>query len=355
LRGEGIGVAGGVFISYRREDSAGFAGRIYDRLIKQLDPKSVFLDVDNIQPGLDFFDVLDEKLRVCDVLIAIIGKNWNSRTPEDNQRRLEDPDDFVRIEIEAALRRGIRIIPLLVDGATMPRREDLPESLQKLRRRQAIDIAHNRFNPDVERLTHALALISEELHQRVTAEAERIARERRKRRLRQALTKTEQQRRVTRPNGRGKPKGLRAREPKSGGAWAEYARADRGSGSRSSRYERQRSLAQGIRPAGRGRPQTGKPGKAKPAERAVERPKRRTRKAEVEAAHQERARRRAREAKKLATERRQERPRPSKAKAAKWADAMPQRRTRKAEVEAAQQEQARRKAREAKKLTLGTT
>jgi hypothetical protein len=318
LRGEGIGVAGGVFISYRREDSAGFAGRIYDRLIKQLDPKSVFLDVDNIQPGLDFFDVLDEKLRVCDVLIAIIGKNWNSRTPEDNQRRLEDPDDFVRIEIEAALRRGIRIIPVLVDGATMPRREDLPESLQKLRRRQAIDIAHNRFNPDVERLTHALALISEELHQRVAAEAERIARERRKRRLRQALTKTEQQRRVTRPNGRGKPKGLRAREPKSGGARAEYARA-------------------------------------KPAERAVERPKRRTRKAEVEAAHQERARRRAREAKKLATERRQERPRPSKAKAAKWADAMPQRRTRKAEVKAAQQEQARRKAREAKKLTLGTT
>ena len=97
-------MAGGVFISYRREDSAGFAGRIYDRLIKQLDPKSVFLDVDNIQPGLDFFDVLDEKLRVCDVLIAIIGKNWNSRTPEDNQRRLEDPDDFVRSEIEAALR-----------------------------------------------------------------------------------------------------------------------------------------------------------------------------------------------------------------------------------------------------------
>jgi hypothetical protein len=82
LRGEGIGVAGGVFISYRREDSAGFAGRIYDRLIKQLDPKSVFLDVDNIQPGLDFFDVLDEKLRVCDVLIAIIGKNWNSRPPK---------------------------------------------------------------------------------------------------------------------------------------------------------------------------------------------------------------------------------------------------------------------------------
>ena len=112
---------GGVFISYRREDSAGFAGRIYDRLTRRLDPKSVFLDVDNIQPGLDFFEVLSEKLRLCNVLIAVIGRNWNSIADRDNRRRLDDPDDFVRIEIEAALERGIRVIPVLVDGATMPK------------------------------------------------------------------------------------------------------------------------------------------------------------------------------------------------------------------------------------------
>ena len=173
---------GGVFISYRREDSAGFAGRIYDRLTRRLDPKSVFLDVDNIQPGLDFFDVLSEKLRICDALIAVIGKNWNSSADQDNRRRLDDPDDFVRIEIEAALQRGIRVIPVLVDGATMPRREDLPDSGQKLRRRQAIEISHNRFDSDVERLTHALSLIEEELRQREAAEAERAAREERERR-----------------------------------------------------------------------------------------------------------------------------------------------------------------------------
>ena len=162
---------GGVFISYRREDSAGFAGRIDDRLSRRLDAKSVFLDVDNIQPGLDFVEVLAEKLRVCDALIAVIGKNWNSSADKDNRRRLDDPDDFVRIEIEAALRRGIRVIPVLVDGAAMPRREDLPDSLQKLRRRQAIEISHNRFDSDVERLTRALSLIEEELRQRELAEA----------------------------------------------------------------------------------------------------------------------------------------------------------------------------------------
>jgi TPR repeat protein len=179
---EGIDVLGGVFISYRREDSAGFAGRIYDRLTRRLEAKSVFLDVDNIQLGLDFVDVLSEKLRVCDALIAIIGKNWNSSSGEDNGRRLDDPDDFVRIEIEAALQRGIRVIPVLVDGATMPKREHLPESLQKLRRRQAIEISHNRFDSDVERLTHALSLIEEELRQREAAEAERIARQEREQR-----------------------------------------------------------------------------------------------------------------------------------------------------------------------------
>jgi TIR domain len=175
-------VLGGVFISYRREDSAGFAGRIYDRLTRRLDPKSVFPDVDNIQPGLDFFDVLSEKLRVCDALIAVIGKTWNFSADNDNRRRLDDPDDFVRIEIEAALQRGIRVIPVLVDGAMMPRREDLPDSLQKLRRRQAIEISHNRFDSDVERLTHALSLIEEELRQREAAEAESAARVERERR-----------------------------------------------------------------------------------------------------------------------------------------------------------------------------
>jgi hypothetical protein len=217
LQCEGIDVLGGVFISYRREDSAGFAGRIYDRLTQRLDLKSVFLDVDNIQPGLDFFDVLSEKLRLCDVVIAVIGKNWNSSTDEGNQRRLDDPDDFVRIEIEAALERRIRVIPVLIDGATMPRREDLPESLQQLRRRQAIEISHNRFDSDVERLTRALSLIEEELRQREAAEAELAAREGREQRKAAEVARAEEARQKAELAGR---EGREQREA------AEAARAE---------------------------------------------------------------------------------------------------------------------------------
>jgi colicin import membrane protein len=102
----------------------------------------------------------------------------------------------VRIEIEAALQRGIRVIPVLVDGATMPRREDLPDSLQKLRRRQAIEISHNRFNSDVERLTQALSLVEEELRQREAAEAERTARDERERQAAAEAIRIEEARRV---------------------------------------------------------------------------------------------------------------------------------------------------------------
>ena len=196
-------------------------GRIYDRLTRRLDPKSVFLDVDNIQPGLDFFDVLSEKLGVCDALIAVIGKNWNSSADKDNRRRLDDLDDFVRIEIEAALQRGIRVIPVLVDGATMPRREDLPDSLQKLRRRQAIEISHNRFDSDVERLTQALALIEEELRLRDAAEAERAAREERERQAAEAA-RAEEARRLA-----GVEAAWRAEEERRARKVAEAERAAR--------------------------------------------------------------------------------------------------------------------------------
>jgi TIR domain len=158
-------MSGGVFISYRREDSAGFAGRIYDRLTRRLDPQSIFLDVDSIRPGLDFFDVLSKKLNVCDALIAVIGKNWLASADKDNRRRLDDPDDLVRIEIEAALQRDVQVIPVLVDGAAMPQAEDLPDSLKKLARRQALEVSYSRFDSDVERLISALAQIGNEARQ----------------------------------------------------------------------------------------------------------------------------------------------------------------------------------------------
>ena len=126
-------MSGGVFISYRREDAAGFAGRIYDRLIQTLGRESVFIDVDNIPAGLDFVDVLSERVGRCDALIAVIGRNWLAAADRDNRRRLDDPNDFVRIEIGSALERSVPVIPVLVDGAAMPNADDLPDGLEKAR------------------------------------------------------------------------------------------------------------------------------------------------------------------------------------------------------------------------------
>ena len=153
-------MSGGVFICYRREDSASWARLIYDRLSSRLKREQVFIDVDNIEPGLDFVKVLSDRVGDCDALVAVIGKDWLSR--RRNRRRLDDPNDFVRIEIEAALTRNIRVIPVLVDGAAMPREETLPDTLKALARRQKIEVSHDRFNSDVERLTNALAFVGEE-------------------------------------------------------------------------------------------------------------------------------------------------------------------------------------------------
>jgi hypothetical protein len=168
-------VLGGVFISYRRDDSSGFARGIYDRLARRLGRKSVFFDVDNIELGEDFVDVLSERVGRCDALVAVIGASWCSSADARNQRRLDHPHDFVRIEIEAALERGIRVIPVLVDGASMPRPEDLPDSLKKLARRQGIEVSHTHFDSDVKKLTRTLSTILEELRQREAAEALRLA------------------------------------------------------------------------------------------------------------------------------------------------------------------------------------
>jgi TIR domain len=164
-------VSGGVFISYRREDARGVAGRIYDRLSDRLGSENVFFDVDNIAPGLDFVEVLSERVGACDALVAIIGKGWLASADTDGGRRLDREDDFVRIEIEAALKRGVPVIPVLVEDATMPRSVDLPESLRKLARRQGVTIDHARFNSDVERLIRVLSAIEEDA-QRPKSEAE---------------------------------------------------------------------------------------------------------------------------------------------------------------------------------------
>jgi hypothetical protein len=152
---------GGIFISYRREDSAGYAGRLYDHLSGHFGRERVFIDIDTITPGQDFAEVLDRNVTSCDALIAVIGKSWLMCGDAQGDRRLDDPHDFVRIEVAAALDRRIPVIPVLVGGAAMPQQQDLPEALAMLARRQAIEISDTRFQGDCQRLIDVLDNIVE--------------------------------------------------------------------------------------------------------------------------------------------------------------------------------------------------
>ena len=145
-----------IFVSYRREDARGYAGRLYDRLSARWGENQVFIDVDTLKPGVDFADVIGEAVGSCDVLIAVIGRNWLTAVDHQGRRRLDDPEDFLRLEVEAALDRNVRVIPVLVEGAAMPRSDDLPGALAKLARRQALEATDSRWSYDVARLMQAI-------------------------------------------------------------------------------------------------------------------------------------------------------------------------------------------------------
>jgi dipeptidyl aminopeptidase/acylaminoacyl peptidase len=157
-RGSAITAAasGRVFISYRRQESSDIAGRLYDRLAGHLGEGQVFMDVDTIALGVDFAEVITQAVSTCEVLLAVIGPQWLTATNQRGDRRLEDPDDIVVLEIAAALERDIRVIPILVAGAQMPRRQELPENLAGLARRNALSLRHESFRSDADRLLAAI-------------------------------------------------------------------------------------------------------------------------------------------------------------------------------------------------------
>jgi hypothetical protein len=142
--------AGRIFISYRRQETAWPAGRLYDVLVEHFRPEQVFKDVDNIEPGDEFVERISAAVGSCDVLLALIGPQWLTMTDENGQRRLDNPDDYVRLEIETALTRKIRVIPILVDEARIPRANELPATLAPLVRRNAVEI--NPITFDTKRL-----------------------------------------------------------------------------------------------------------------------------------------------------------------------------------------------------------
>lgn len=149
-------MSAGIFISYRRDDSAGFAGRLYDRLVSRYGADRLFIDIDTIRPGHDFAEDITAALSGSAVCLVLIGRRWGSITLPDGKRRLEDPTDFVRLEVAAAIREGLTVIPVLVEGALPPSAESLPEELRALSRRQAIELSSERWNYDVGRLTLVL-------------------------------------------------------------------------------------------------------------------------------------------------------------------------------------------------------
>ena len=141
-----------IFISYRRDDSIGYAGRLQGDLSRRYSDEHVFRDIE-IPPGADFGEYITSLVDKCNIVLAVIGPRWLDARDREGQRRLDDPQDWVRLEIERALARdGVEVIPVLVDGAKLPPRDELPASLLGLRRRNAFELSDRRWDYDLEEL-----------------------------------------------------------------------------------------------------------------------------------------------------------------------------------------------------------
>jgi hypothetical protein len=147
----------GTFISYRREDAAGYAGRLRESLERKLGAARVFRDVDTLRPGQDFVQAIEARLADCAVMLAVIGREWAGARDLAGSRRLDEPFDFVRIEIAAALARPeVLVVPVLVEGASMPTSSELPDNLKALTRRHAVSLRDETWDADVDRLVNVI-------------------------------------------------------------------------------------------------------------------------------------------------------------------------------------------------------
>jgi hypothetical protein len=149
-------MSGKIFINYRRGDEPGFTQALLGRLEQAFPSERLFIDVDSIPPGVDFVRMLESQVAQCDAMLTVIGNNWLDATDEQGRRRLDDPHDFVRLEIESALKQDKRVIPVLVHQARMPHPDELPEAIRDLATRNAVRLTHERFRADVQGLIKAL-------------------------------------------------------------------------------------------------------------------------------------------------------------------------------------------------------
>jgi hypothetical protein len=145
-----------IFLSYRRDETSGHSGRLFDALSQRLGRRNVFQDVTGIEPGVDFTEAITRALDASDAVLAVIGPGWSTATTVDGHRRLDEPGDYVRLELAAALTHGTRVIPVLVGGARLPTQEELPADLRELAERQAVVLHDETWSQDVDGLVARL-------------------------------------------------------------------------------------------------------------------------------------------------------------------------------------------------------
>jgi hypothetical protein len=165
----------GVFVCYRREDARGYAGRLVDALGRRMDRTRIFYDMDALKPATPFALAIDDAIAECDALLAVIGPQWLAAVDRNGRRRLDDPEDFVRIEIGRALALGKPVFPVLVGGSSMPSAADLPPELAGLSGKQAVELSDSRWRYDFDRLATSLGLRPESTWKRRTARVALIA------------------------------------------------------------------------------------------------------------------------------------------------------------------------------------
>ena len=146
----------GLFISYRRSDAGPYARLLQVQFAKRLPGTPVFMDLDSIEAGTDFAEAIKAGVNSCRVLVALIGPKWLDLRDKEGRRRLDNPDDYVRLEIRSALERRVRVIPVLIDGTEMPQRRQLPDDLSKLATLNALQMGYDRYEYDETRLITAI-------------------------------------------------------------------------------------------------------------------------------------------------------------------------------------------------------
>lgn len=151
----------GIFINYRREDTGPYARLMQVRLGQCFPDTPVFMDLVSIEAGVDFAEAIESAVRSCAILIVLIGRLWLTAADDEGRRRLDDPDDYVRFEVRAALERGVRVIPVLVDGVRIPQQHQLPNDLHRLTRLNALEMSYGRFAEDEARLVTVIRKVLE--------------------------------------------------------------------------------------------------------------------------------------------------------------------------------------------------